>query len=408
MKRVLLPLMLSAVLALPPASGPAEQPEEDGAAGAETVLYEQALKPYPLLILVPVKAGAKICPFVLDTGTNALTVDATMIKDLGPVKFTKRGVRSGAAVASGKEPAYDFYDSPGLTIGTWQTPAIPVTALDLEGVRNSTGRDVRGLLSSNLLSQRALSLDFDRAKMKIVDGGLSWPGMTKIVKLDDRESRGPRVTLPLEGYPIEFLIDIGNESCVQVDSDTFSGLEFAGIIVRAARVREQYATVSGTTNYRAGHFLKGELMGMDLKGMPVDEAATNAIGLRLLVNFNSVIDFKGRSFCYTPRRVPPPIWPLAMLGMDLVYSSGRNRVDYLEAKSAAAEAGIRIADRIIRMGPLREAEMNTLTLYDLCLNHAEELFEVDLLRPGQSSPITTHLQLPKKIYIFPPRMTGPN
>ncbi len=57
----------------------------------------------------------------------------------------------------------------------------------------------------------------------------------------------------------------------------------------------------------------------------------------------------------------------------------------------------------MRLGALKEADINIASLYELCLNHAGETLEVEIQRPSEEKPIVTRLKLPEKEFVYPPR-----
>jgi hypothetical protein len=440
MRRLALALLITSGLWQAPAAD-LEDISPRARAGV-VVLYEQPLKPYPLPPLVPITIGEKTFMFFLDTGTNVSAFDSSMSPILGSPKFVLAledygtpGSKSAGAKKSDGSPVggrrleNQFFDLPASRLGNWPIPPGPVTVLNWEMVRNASGMPMQGLLGSNALENCTFCLDFDRGRLQILKGAVEHPAAMRQLKLvapapakrmlelppsdgkanslrpEERRSyatHGPRVILELDGRALEFLVDTGNSSCMTLDRETFAALGSSGVIRVTPGKGGRFVTASGVVMNQTGFFEKGSLMGIDLHGMPVDEGGRNSLGMRFLVNFNTAIDFQDGNYWYERRAVPPPISPTEMTGITFLYSGGHNRVDVLNARGPAEKAGLKVSDRVIRLGPLKEAEINSETLYELCLHHAAERLEVEYARPGRSKHIVTHLRLPEKMYSFPP------
>jgi hypothetical protein len=203
-----------------------------------------------------------------------------------------------------------------------------------------------------------LSLDFDHQSLKILHDASSL-GTMESMELAFDDGHLPRIKVDIHGYSAKLIIDTGSNSYVGLEHSLFVKMVIEGKILvnKHPGVTE---TASGMTAEVSGHFTSGMLLGMNLEGIPVsDEGSWNVIGLGFLLNFNVVIDLANSRFLYRQRRAPPPIDAATMLGAGFLYPGRRNYVYRLSPEGGAArDAGIKEGDHILRLGTLKETDLN--------------------------------------------------
>jgi len=366
-------------------------------AGENEILYQQRLDPYPLPILVPATIDGNSYPLMLDTGATVHMFDPALRRFLGPLRQDKIVQTVGGSVDIA------FFDAPGITMGHWDLPDSKVGILDCNAFRTHLGSNVRGMIGVSVLRQCALWLDFDHSSLKILQN-VTPPAAMAGLKLSFNSGGVPCVKWDVRGQIIELMIDTGDNSCIGLRHDTFLQLVSDGTIALDRKANARSETANGQVTQLSGRFTKGRLLGMNLTGVPVgDRQESNFIGVGFLLNFNVIVDLQGARLLYQQRKAMSPIQPGVMLGIGFTFPEGRARVDRLAPAGPAARAGIREGDRIARLGPLQQSDLNIYSIYELCLNHARESLPVEILRPGEVRPIVTRLKLPDKIFEYPPR-----
>ena len=386
------------------------------ASAAEEILYEQKLQ-LPIQLAVPATVDGHTYTFILDTGCAVECLDPAFSSLMGPYRSTGELATATAHVdllnastvtkrglVFGDDVALKMYDTPPTAIGKWNVPSSQASVFDLQPIRELLGLDIRGIVGPAELQEEALLLDFDHNAFKIMRGTIALPSDMKSLKLEEDPYHLPIIKPEFEGKETEFLIDTGNSGCLSLRHDIFTDLVARGVIDQEMSPAPTQ-TLLGTVSIPSGHFTRGLLLGVNLTGMPVsDNGEISSAGMAFLLNFNAVIDFKGATFSYQGRRALPPISPHKMLGAALKFSDGRNHIFILDPHhSAARDAGLQLWDRITRLGPLKEPELNYLTLYQLCLDRAGDSLEVEVARPGVKEPLRKFITLPELQFDYAPR-----
>ena len=362
--------------------------------GAE-VLYEQKLNPYPFPILLPATIGSKTYLFELDTGASMDIVDPALEPLLGAYK---ENVKVGSF---GRIIEMDIFRAPAITIGGWRLPPSIAGVSEMYRFRIIFGVDIRGYIGVSALKDCLLALNFDRKRMRIVTGhGATQAGMESL-DLNSENNAPPRFRADLLGRPVNFLIDTGATHHIGLKHDAFAAMSETGAI-KLNPGRRAVQTGAGQVFHRTGHFTEGELLGVNLAGIPVDETnMTNTIGLGFLLNFNSAIDLKRARFWYQRRKAVLPIYKNAFSDAGITFPGCRNYIYWLDPRGPSAAAGLRPGDHIVRLGPLKEGDINAFSISKLFLDHAGESVEVQVLHSGDDKATTLTMELPEKELAYP-------
>ena len=357
-------------------------------AADDNVLFEQKLEPYPFPIIVSVVIAGTGYPFILDTGAGFDVLDPSLERALGPA------TGSESVKTSGGNTDVKLFKAPPITIkGRIEVEAWLIRRL----------QEIFGIAISP--EAELLALDFDHGELRIFKGNVKPPAPMQTSELAIQTGGTVAIKAEMEGRELEFLVDTGSNGYIGLAHDIYAQMVSDGTIKEEEGGGSRTETGAGAVTQPRAHFTKGHLLGVDLAGMPVSDANTLCnVGIGFLLNFDSMIDFQGAKFRYLIRQASPPLDHHAMLGLMLMYSHGRNHVFKVSSVTGAAkEAGIKVWDHIVRLGPLKGPEINEIGIYELCLNHAGETLEVEIERPGEEQPLLRHLTIPEKKYEYPPR-----
>jgi hypothetical protein len=367
---------------------------------ADGVLYEQKLNPYPFPITCPVTIANKTYLFVLDTGASGNIADPTLKPFLGAYVGDKTIVTLGNNINA------SLFKTSSITMGAWKLLNAEIALSDFQGMRNALGLNIKGVIGAGALRDCALAVDFDRQTVKALSGNVGAPVGASALKVRVSGNNVPVITEQLGGRPREFIIDTGANAYIGLQHDTFLEMAASGIIATSESPSVLHETASGHVSDTNGYFTKGQLLGLDLKDIPVVDTNSfpNNIGMSFLLGFNFTLDLMNERFYFEHRRCPPPIRFSKMIGAILKFSTGSNHVyQLIPGGGAAQDAGIKVWDHIVRLGSLKEGDIDVVSLYELCLHHAGETLEVEIERAGEEKPLLKHLKLPAMEYVFPPR-----
>ena len=371
----------------------------DARGGDGEILYQQKLSSYPFQPIVPVTILGKSYLFMFDTGTYAPIFDPTLRWLLGTV------AEKGELQSFGGVTETDIFNAPPMSLGHLKLPAWLAATRNYAIHRTVSGANILGIMGIKPLAQYSIWLDFDHEALKIEKDMTAPPaGMTPLDLRFFGEGSSPKFEVDLQGRKLLFLEDTGFNGFIGLEHNVFARFVAEGLISQAptpeAKVSgEQY----GGTRFARGWFRGGTLLGMELKDVPVmDSVNVNHLGMSFLVYFNSILDQPGKKFYYERRKDFGLLLHERMLGAVILFPEKRNVVYsvYL-GQSAARDAGIHEGDHIARIGSLTDREMNSVSLYELCLHHYNEIMEVEVERPGQPGSFVTHLLMPRRQYAFP-------
>jgi hypothetical protein len=343
---------------------------------------------------VPATIGGKTYVFELDTGAAMNIVDPALRPFLGAYQGSETVDSFGHFIE------VKVFEGPSIGIGRWSLPPSRTGVTDLNHFRTQLGVDIRGYIGTNLLKDYSLSLDYDRGTMEILkDSTRTTLGMESI-GLSHLNGSTPFIKCNIDGETgesMEFVIDTGSISYLGLRHESFVSMSESGTIEIDGNGMKSVETGSGRTLHRTGRFTRGTLLGVNLRNTPVDDTnSINTIGLRFLSNFNAVIDLKSARFFYKRRSVSPPIYKSVFQDIGITFPGDRNYIFRLDPRGPMANAGLKVGDHIVGLGSLKEAEINAISIYRLCLDHAGEMVELRVQRSGEDDTTTLRVRLPKK------------
>ena len=375
----------------------------------EEVVYSQPLESRPFSPIIQTRVGEGLLNLILDTGTPIHVLD----KSIGELKG---GSGRKSINTFGRLLETTLFDAPQMSINGWAIPSSSVAVMDVAGFRSASGVDVRGLLSAVGLNGIAVDFNFDERRLRLLNhysppsaASLYLPSEdmkgTKYIPLGASTNREPStIQLIFEGRLQPIMIDTGSNDCVGLPHDTFEALVANGTIIREKSTNKGVREIlGGSRKAEAGRFAKGNILGIDLKMMPVVDTGSFAIlGMQFLLNFNFVLDYSERRFYFARRVIEPPLRQFMMLGAIMLFSDGQCVVAELHSGGGAVEnAGIRKGDIILKLGYLNKSELSTEAIYALCEASAKQMIEVEFLRPPEDMVIKATLALPDKIFSYP-------
>ncbi|MEP6667960.1 MAG: hypothetical protein ABJF10_02340 [Chthoniobacter sp.] len=375
-------------------------------AAAEEVLYEQQIRPRPLHIIVPVNCDGQRRLMILDTGFAMRALDSSLQSHLHEY------LREENLDAIGGKLKAKVWKSPPTAVGRWKLPPAEVITLDCAPFRRVLGTDVRGILGLDFLQEDALEVNYDQGRLRFLRNyqpplsvtpflpGEKSGGM-KFLPVSISDHSLPTVRIELEGIVVNTDIDTGSDGSISLQTETFEKLVANGAIAPEpdSGVLGE-VTAAGTFTSHDGTFTRGNILGIDLKGVPVSDGRNvNVLGLSFLLHFNFVYDVAVQRFYFERRHGEPPISAAAMKAL-FIYRKGHCEVFALRP-GPAEDAGLQKGDRILKLGPLRGKELNVYSMYDLCEASAGQTIEVEYARGGKSHPFKSQIQLREKRFIYP-------
>ncbi|MCA9659535.1 MAG: aspartyl protease family protein, partial [Myxococcales bacterium] len=310
-------------------------------------------------LLVDVDVAGARGKFIVDTGSGVTVVDPSLVAGLG---------LEGAGVVrvrdfEGRRKAHDVLVAPELEIGGLVYRDVGLVAVDLSLFSDLACVPVAGILGQNVLAQGVFELDPAAGVIRLAStaAGLeARPGGIAIPLVPPAVAAG--VASPVRTLiPRPFTLDTGSSGSITVDRRTLRGLE----IRRAATVRGLTRSgLGGISEGRVTYFTWPErpLAGLEVAGVPAaGGVGSNTIGLGVLMAYVLRLD---------ARAARAELWPLRELGrvsagfgLGLHFDGDAVIVASLVDGGPAAAAGVRVGDRLARIG---ERVVDAMTTSDRC------------------------------------------
>lgn len=304
-----------------------------------------------VLLSVAVNGAAPV-PFVLDTGGVV-----GLIRDDVAKRMKLPVLRQSRLGGVGGPGSFPLYKLDAVVIGgAWRQDAIVLAGAGAMGF----GQDAAGSLAAGLLTTRDSDLDFDRGEVRIYpEGRGARDGFARVPsRIEQRGATGGSAYIfadaVLDGKSYRFVVDTGaprgltlfadaaRRSGLLDDARPFAPLHVGGLggggplgrIVRADRL-----AFGGRTFERPLVMLAGAKTGYALED--------GIIGLALLRHFNLSIDTRDHVLWVQPSQQPPVSIAYGLSGLWAVAHKGATVVEAVGTASPAAQAGIRVGDRIV-------------------------------------------------------------
>jgi predicted aspartyl protease len=351
------------------------------------------------ILLLPVRVnGSAPLSFVLDTGAQGSSVNATLAGKLGLTLG-----REGRAHGAGGSVVNHRIADVTLGIGDARLEKLDIATMPLTALENNAGRPLDGILGSDLFRRYVVEIDYETSRISLYEpSGFDAAGRGEGLRLRF-EDRHPyvraRVTVPgrqpLEG---EFVVDLGSalpvillpsfiaeknlRASLPPTLETFGrgvGGEVGLPMGRASRLE------------LGGHSLDGPVTAFPRDGWFGRPDKAGNIGSAILRRFRVTFDYSRKQMFLEPNRRFGEPFEFDMSGLQLVSASpGFDvvRVHRVLPNSPAAEAGIRQADEILSIGgtpssSIRLAELREMLRapdrqYALQLKRGTETISVEL------------------------------
>jgi len=328
--------------------------------------------------------------FVFDTGAEASVIEATHAKALAlPAKghVEGRGAGPGSVEVS-------LIENPVLTFGGITLPLATLAALPLGNISLLEGREMQGIVGSDVLSHFITDIDYAKRELRLYDPAAYTPSTRATALpftfLGDIPIVKTKVTT-LDGriFEARLLIDTGARNAIVLNRPFIEKNDISRSIGPGIE-GPLGAGVGGATAQKVGRLKSIELAGFtiaepitsfstDKSGGAADPEVDGLIGGDILKRFTFTVDYPHERFLLEPNASLHDAFEYGMSGMLLAANDtkfDRVVVRHVLAGSPADAAGVKIGDE------LQSVDGKAVT--SMRLDALRELF----LRPGQKRALT--------------------
>ena len=301
--------------------------------------------------------------------------------------------------ANGNDSQQELYELPELRVQFLVAKDSKVIALDFSPFRKFTGYRIIGSLGVADLSETKVLLNFGDNLLKAHSGSWMIEGPTcQEAELEDYRTT-PVYETSIENRHAEFGFNT-SEGVITLDKALFSTL-----------VSNRSIEVSRDSK-DSGWFVKGELMGKNLRGMQVNSMETgdglSYLGVYWLRGFDVELDLHGHRWRYELRKeARPPLATYLMIGGTFSFPGDGARLESITAGGAGAaeKAGMEVGDVIQVFGPLRGEALSSVTMAELITEKAGQSIAVQYRRHADGKETTTSVRIQPAIsqWDFPGR-----
>ena len=298
-------------------------------------------------IILPVKLGGKTYSFLLDTGASSTTFDSSLRKFLGAPKVR----RDAGLDEDGNIREFNIYFAPDAKLGKLSFLfGGTVLCVDLTGLRESTGLDIRGVIGVGFLRRYTLQLDFDRGRLRIYKSGSGKQvGFGDEIKMNMSKYGCPFVIGKiLDKYPCSFMIDTGYPDSGTLSGDVFTKLTEFGKINEVTRLVTDTDGKNRTiTNARMSDLKLGI---NNYKGLIFERSPRgNILGLGFLSRCIVTMDFPNLKMYLKKGKQFEKVDQNDMSGLHLLKKPDGVIVHSVDKKSPAVTADIKPGDVIVKI-----------------------------------------------------------
>lgn len=363
-------------------------------ASGQSVLFSQKLPQVPDLIFTAAEIEGRQVNLVIDTGCGRLVVDNSLRKLVEPA-----AERQTIVSVFGQKFPSTLHKGPLVKVGTI-TYNRPLTLnLDLRSYWTVYGRDFEAVLSAEQLGHGIFRIDHEKGVAELVSSSSYSPSDEFNVLALSSKQDVPTFDGTIDKTRISFGVDTGDNGCISIERSIFEELVSRGVI-RVRSLDSQVIVGGGTAvSERQGWFEKGELMGVQLKGVPVAESGKSNLGQQWLFGFNIEFDLRNRKLYYLRRadKAVPAATNL-MFGALVVYQDGIAFVASLRpgpGTGPAEAAGLKLGDVIVKLGKLEAKELNSASIATAILESAGKSLVVRVKRKGETEERSVEVLIPK-------------
>jgi len=357
-------------------------------------------------VFVEARVRGEILSFVFDTGAEGTVIDTAASRRLG---LTATG--SSRVVGALGETRIPVMAGLSIELGALHLEDVTAAFIPLEHLEEVLGRPLDGIIGGDVLRDRVVAIDYDRAMISIHDrDAFSFEGWGSACPLTGRAGSS-RV-----GGTLELLDGTVIEGDFAVDSGANQYLELAAPFVRrerlAARVGATYsvpgrALTGATTKKRVGHVRRFSFCGFEVPGakgtLPVGLSNASAgvlgqgtvaglLGNGILRKFNTVFDTRRARMFLRPNRYFGDELPLDASGLFLIRTrEGSVVVDATVSASPSADAGILPGDVLTRIDGDVIADL-PLDVIRVRLSEVPALRTLEVVRDGVARSVELRLR----------------
>jgi len=302
--------------------------------------------------------GAGPYRMILDTGAQGSVLDSGLADELGlPVL----GEAQLGSPAGGEPVASKIVGFDGISLGDAVITGGTMVAVGLKGFFERADGP-RGVLSAALFEEYLTTLDYPGRRLVIRSGSLPEPDGVEVIPYQDISGL-PALPVVLAGRTFMVHMDTGSPHALVLPAKYADELPLASPPVEAGRARTvdremviRVAPVDGTLTLGRLTIGRPDISFMDLPGV-------GNVGFELLGRFAITIDRKNRRVRLdgpalgvgAPKAHPPRRYGIGLRGA----GDGVPEVALVASGSPAEEAGVRVGDRVLRIGGTSVASLSS-------------------------------------------------
>lgn len=359
----------------------------EGEVADERILCEGLIPPGPIKPLVQAQIAGKDHLFIFDTGSKyPLLID----KEIGP--------SLGAVIreVGGKEHVQGSYALPEIKLGKLSLPPLERPGVEIDMIKSTFGIRLDGIIGWPALSGNTLFLDHDHNRFGIIRGDWRLSADAASIPILEEDNR-PYLKLEMGGSMVKFLVDTGADSILSFNDGEYDRLVKQGFI-QAVGNSQKIMNSDGMHPVRNGVFLKGSLLGVDLKGFPVttNPRIENILGELLLLKLNVSMSSSALRFDYKAREnAEIPVSTNLMLGIIFSYQDKGPTVLRLKGGGTGEAAGLEAGDVVSSIAEMGSRPIHAITLNELCREKAGQTIHLKITRNGET--LEKEMKLPAAI-----------
>jgi len=341
--------------------------------------------------MVTVVAGGSDLDLVFDSGANILLLDAHKSPQLLGKLEQEYLINS-----NGTKRALEVGLIEKVTFGNKQFSQMRASLGDVTDFSQFMGVPCKGIFPAALL-EGSCTFDFDVGELKVFAEGLENDTTYSSEYPLKVRHKLPGITCVVESIPLSLIIDTGSSSCFGLSRQTVTALIKDKVVeMDASKTSKSIGIGEITEGVSSGWFLKGTMMGKDLKGVSFKVTSGNeTMGMGWLMGFNFAIDFKNQKLLTKRRAHPaPPIPPEQMTGAVFRYTPEGLLVERLKPGGGAAQnAGLIPGDRLISFEDTSLAGITGYDITSLLRRHANSSLPFTVQKNGVGPQVMGVMQI---------------
>ena len=354
----------------------------------------------PGFITIDVKVFEEQVTFLFDTGSTKIGLDSSIPKD----KLRATGMSNFRDGRAGAKTGM-LYQLPTIMAQGLKVERPEGFLSDFRGISLGIGQKLSGIVGLSDLGSVKVCLDYKDSVLVVHQGewSLQSADVTEVGLRNDASSGSLDSQLvifeaEIEGEGCAFIVDSGDNGCVNLPFNIFERLVQKGVI-RPSEQTGRTISALGTTRNQRGWFLKGRLMGRELAGVTVTSSQLGILGLGWLCGFQTEIDRNESKIRYRAIDHPrPPISVHRMLGAILFYRDGQQVIESLQpgGLGLAERVGVKVGDIIHEFGSAK-GNITGNEVIDIVEANVGGRIPVKLYRSVDKKYVDVALEIPELI-----------